>query len=277
MENLQADVKGKVKLLDFTLGRTNEILESNNGLAITRHQEALTTIVGSLDQARLKVLEEMFKRGDTQEATDSWTAGIEGHVAEVDTKLALLSERLAKIEAEEDLHTKEKESTLKSKEREEQLAFERAQVKQKLEYELKIEECKRNQATKASEIKTSAAQRTKLPKLTIAEFDGSYTDWLRFWNIFEAEIDSCSDLAGVTKLAYLKDLLVTKVRAEIDGLPFSSEGYERAKSTLKSKYGNTSEVVNAYVQNIMALPTISGSNPVKNHHFYENLLFNVQA
>ena len=98
-----------------------------------------------------------------------------------------------------------------------------------------------------------------------------------FWNIFEAEIDSCSDLTGVTKLAYLKDLLVTKVRAEIDGLPFSSEGYERAKNILKSKYGKTSEVVNAYVQNIMALPTISGSNPVKIHQFYENLMFNVQA
>ena len=178
MKNLHADVKGKVKLLDFTLGRTNEILESNSALAITRHREALTTIVGSLDQAKLKVLEEMFKRGDTQEAIDSWTAGIEGHVAEVDTKLARLSEHLANIKADEDLHTKEKESTLKAKEREEQLAFERAQLKQKLEYELKIEEGKKNQATKASEIKTSEVQRTKLPKQTIAKFNGSYTDWL---------------------------------------------------------------------------------------------------
>lgn len=219
------------------MGKTNEVLESNSALAISRHREALTTIVRSIDQVRLKVLEEMFKRGDTQEAIDSWTAEIEGHVTEVDTKLALLSERLAKIKAEEDLQTKEKESTLKAKEREEQLEFERAQLKQKLDYELKIEECKKNQATKASEVKTSEAQRTKLPKLTIAKFNGSYMDWLRFWNIFEAEIDSCSDLAGVTKLAYLKDLLVTKVRAEIDGLPFSSEGYERAKTSSKASMG----------------------------------------
>ena len=257
MENLQADVKGKVKLLDCTLGKTNKILKSNSVLAITRHREVLTTIVASLDQVRLEVLDE---------AIDSWTAGIEGHVAEVNTKLPLLSECLSKIKAEEDLHTKEKESTLRAKEHEEHLAFERAELKhkQKLQYELTIEECKKNQTTKASEIKTSEAQRTKLPKLTIAKFNGSYTDWLCFWNIFEAEIDSCSDLAGVTKLAHLKDLLVTKVRAKIDGLPFSSEGYEHAKNILKSKYGKTSEVVNAYVQNIMVLLTISGSNPVKN-------------
>ena len=84
-------------------------------------------------------------------------------------------------------------------------------------------------------------------------------------------------MAGVTKFAYLKDLLEPKIRASIDGLPFSSEGYERAKSILKNKYGRTSEIVNAYVQNIMALPSVSGSNPVKIHQFYDKLLFNVQA
>ena len=93
--------------------------------------------------------------------------------------------------------------------------------------------------------------------MTVAKFNGSYTDWLRFWSIFEVEIDSCSDLAGVTKLAYLKDLLLTKVRAEVNGLPFSSEGYECPKNILKSKYGKTL-VVNAYVQNIMMLLTRSG-------------------
>ena len=36
------------------------------------------------------------------------------------------------------------------------------------------------------------------------------------------------------------------------------------------------EAVNTYVQNIMALPVISGSQPVKVHEFYEKLLFSVQ-
>ena len=72
-------------------------------------------------------------------------------------------------------------------------------------------------------------------------------NWLRFWNIYEAEIDKCSDMAVVTKFAYLKDLLEPKVRERIDGLPFSSEGYERAKNILRTKYGKTSEIANAYV------------------------------
>ena len=174
----------------------------------------------------------------------------------------------------------ETEKELKAKEREDQLKFERAQLEKKLEYERKIEESKKNYVTKTSEAKASPASegaRTKLPKLTITKFNGSHTDWLRFWNIYEAEIDKCSDMAAVTKFAYLKDLLEPKVRAGIDGLPFSSEGYERAKNILKTKYGKTSEIVNAYVQNIMGLPVITGANPAKIHQFYEALSFNVQA
>lgn len=45
----------------------------------------------------------------------------------------------------------------------------------------------------------------------------------------------------------------------------------------RNKHGKTSEILNAYVQNIMGLPVISGANPAKIHQFYELLLFNVQA
>ena len=49
----------------------------------------------------------------------------------------------------------------------------------------------------------------------------------------------------MTKFAYLKELVDAKVRAEIDGLPFTTEAYERAKNILISEYGKTREIVNA--------------------------------
>ena len=73
----------------------------------------------------------------------------------------------------------------------------------------------------------------------------------------------------VTKFAYLKELVDPKVRTGIDGPPFSSEGYERARNILKSRYGKTSEIVNAYVNGLLSLPTIHGSQPAKVHSFYE--------
>ena len=60
-------------------------------------------------------------------------------------------------------------------------------------------------------------------------------------------------------------------------MPLSSEGFERAKNILKTKYGKESEIVNAYVTNIMSLETVHGANPNKISIFYEKLSANVQA
>ena len=280
MEKLKEDLKGKRNLLLFTLGKSESVLASGNVQTIKRHREALSSIADQIDALKLQVVEEMFKTSDSEETIGVWSDEIEKEIGEVDTRVTYINERLANLKLQEDTKTQESESELKAKEREEQLRFERAQLEQKLEYERKIEETKKNYATKSSETKASPASegvRTKLPKLTITKFNGSHTDWLRFWNIYEAEIDKCSDMAAVTKFAYLKDLLEPKVRAGIDGLPFSSEGYERAKNILRNKYGKMSEIVNGYVQNIMGLPVISGANPAKIHQFYEALSFNVQA
>ena len=56
---------------------------------------------------------------------------------------------------------------------------------------------------------------------------------------------------SVTKFAYLQELLQPKARVEINGLPLNTEGYEKAKIIIKEEYGKTSEVVNAYVNNIL--------------------------
>lgn len=46
-------------------------------------------------------------------------------------------------------------------------------------------------------------QKTKLPKLQIPRFQGTVTDWVRFWEQFEEEIDKCEHHAVITKFWYL--------------------------------------------------------------------------
>jgi len=87
-------------------------------------------------------------------------------------------------------------------------------LEMKLEYEKKPEEFKKGKQG------NSNGSLAKLPKLS--KFDGTSAQWLSLWNKFCAEIDS-TDLLPVTKFAYLKELLLPKVRVDIDGLPFSSE------------------------------------------------------
>ena len=63
----------------------------------------------------------------------------------------------------------------------------------------------------------------------------------------------------MTKFSYFRELLAPKVRAPIEALSFSSEGYIRGKD----KYGKDSDVVKAYNIEILELPVISGVNVKK--------------
>ena len=72
--------------------------------------------------------------------------------------------------------------------------------------------------------------------------------------------------------------MISKVRATIDRLPFNSEGYEKAKNILKTKYRRPSKVANANIQSIMSLPIIpTSTNPVKITEFYEKLVSSIQT
>lgn len=71
-----------------------------------------------------------------------------------------------------------------------------------------------------------------------------------FWSHFENETDR-SEISEVSKFNYLKEMLKLKVRTLIDGLLFTTERYETAKSIVKSKYSNGSEVTNAHVQKLI--------------------------
>ena len=110
----------------------------------------------------------------------------------------------------------------------------------------------------------------------ITKLQGTHLNWQRFCGQIKEEIDK-SDIGQVAKISYLKKLLVLRVRAVIDGLPFNTEGYTRAKSILMTKYAKPREVANAHIQCIMALPVITGTKPTRINEFYEKLVTNVKT
>ena len=79
------------------------------------------------------------------------------------------------------------------------------------------------------------------------------------------------------KFLYLKEFLELKPRSVIDGLLFTSEGCNRAKSILTGKNGKRSEIANAQIQSVMALPTKGNNNPYKIHDFYERLIAHINT
>ena len=271
MEALTSELDVQLKLLKFTQGKTKAIVEKANREGKERHRDALRAIVKRVESVKTKIEQAKLESGVQVDELTEWSAAVEAQQETAEEEITHLSDRLVQMNYKTRMQAKESEEELAERDRQKQLEFERTQLEMRLTYQKKIGETKQAKTTEPT-----STQAAKLPKLVITKFRGDLTDWPRFWSQFETEIDK-AEIAGVTKYSYLKELVEPKIRTEIDGLPFSSEGYERAKNILTRNYGQTSEDVNAYVENIMSLPTIGGTQPARIHDFYEKLLFNVQS
>ena len=274
MEALTSELDVQLKLLMFTQGKTKGIVEKANTEGIERHRDALRAIVKRIESVKTQIEQAKLESGVQVDELLKWSAGVEAQQATVDEEITYLSQALVEIKYKASLEAKKCKEELIERDRDKQLQFERAHLEQKLEFE-KIEEARKSNMGQVA-ASPALVKSAKLPKLVITKIRGELTEWPRFWKQFEAEIDR-SEVAAVTKFSYLKELVDPKVKTAIVGLPFTTEGYQRAKDILTAKYGQMSEILNAYVQNLMALPMITGSHSRKIHEFFEKLFFNVQS
>ena len=208
------------------------------------------------------------------EEIEKWKSKHEAQVQEYDAPIEKLQNRIMGLKQRESQERKVEVDQL-----EEEHLRRRYNEERKLEI-MKFDEV-RQALEKNAEMGSERNARenpvkVKLPKLIICKFKGTNLDWLRFWSQSEMETDR-ADITTVRKVSYLKELAIPKLRALVDGLPFNTEGYERAKAILKTKFGKLSEVTNAHIQSIMSLPIITQNNVIKIHDFYEKLVTYSQA
>ena len=215
MEELTKEAEAKLQMLLYTNGKTRGIVEKGNLGAVARHRDNLQALVKEVDALKLKVEQTMFKAGKSAEDVGSWSSSIEEPIAEADEEVSRLEKWLVETNGEIEHRKHKDEEERKARAREEELKFEREQMEMKLEFERQLEETKAKQQP-VEKANQSEQRTTKLPKLQITKFNGTYEAWLPFWNKFQAEIDK-ANLASVTKFAYPKELVDLRVWAEIDG------------------------------------------------------------
>lgn len=267
---ISGKLKTELQLLQLTRSKTKNVVAKGNLDKILRHKEALGNIVRSVEDLKLQEEKSKLEEGESIENVEKWGAKIEETVDEIDMEITYLGRCLQEAATKAESDKREKEKILLDQQREEELKFEKVKLDQSASVQLTANIAA---STKSSQAKSN---NVKMPKLEITKYDGTPEKWLSFWNKFEAEIDS-ADLPAVTKFSYLKELLEAQVCEEIDGLPFTTEGYTRAKNMLKTNHGNVSEIVRAYTKNIQDLPTITGTQPSKIHDFCKTLSYNVQS
>ena len=231
MDELIAQLQGKLKVFALTFAKTDTIIAKDDAEISKRQRNSLTTMVNPVTAAKEGIEEQKFLK------VAQWGVPIEQVVTEADASVQKLTAQIKEINSAA-------EAAEKAKKRKAQLEFEQAQyvlqqthenheracqieqeerlLQQKLRYQQMLDEAHPEQPKDVTSIAA------KLPKLSITKFNGSFSDWLRFWNQFQAVVDSQS-INKVTKFAYLKELLEPNVRTSIDGLPFTEDGYGNPK------------------------------------------------
>ena len=268
LDEMEATVENldiKVTQLGMAMAKTNIVLEARKPEAIERQLAALKSITKEIDRIRVEVEAKKLAAKEEIAEIETWNTHLDQKLEEADNEI---------MKVRKWLDDREKEAEVLA--REEKLKFEEKLHRAKLEWQTEL------QASQTSQHPVHHTQipggdiQAKLPKLVITKFDGTFMDWPRFWGQFTETIDK-TGVASITKFSYLRELLDVKVRRTIEALPFTSEGYNRAKSILQEKYGKESEIIKAYTKEILELPLVSNANPRKISEFSEKLTYCVQA
>ncbi len=101
-----------------------------------------------------------------------------------------------------------------------------------------------------------------LPKLFLPKFGGDPKKWQEFWDSFGV-VDKNSSIAPVNKLRHLKGLLEGEAAAAISGISTTDANYENAVTILKDRFAQKQIIVNAHIEALMNLRSITNEKDVK--------------
>ena len=108
----------------------------------------------------------------------------------------------------------------------------------------------------------SARGKLRLPKLNLPTFSGSYTEWMSFFDLFNAAVNSNTQLSDPEKLNYLRACLKGDAAKLICSVSITDATYAIAVGLLTDRYANKRSIVQAHLsiwsQSSMKVESASG-------------------
>ena len=122
------------------------------------------------------------------------------------------------------------------------------------------------------------ANKIKLPKLSIAPFEGSYVKWLTFWDSYESAVHNNPELSDVNKFTYLQPLLQKEAKDSIAGLALTSANYQAAIEILKKRFGDSAQITAKHMEELMGIDAVtSNHNLPALRHLYDTIEVHVRG
>ncbi|UYV69064.1 hypothetical protein LAZ67_6002223, partial [Cordylochernes scorpioides] len=118
----------------------------------------------------------------------------------------------------------------------------------------------------------------KLPKLMISKFYGNFSEWLTFWNSFDAAIHQNNSLNPIDKFNYLKSHLGGTALNTVEGFALSVDNYEKAIKLLKDRFGREDILISRHMNNLLSMRPLKTSSDVRTfRELFDNLSVQIRS
>ena len=97
----------------------------------------------------------------------------------------------------------------------------------------------------------------KLPRICIPTFTGTYTQWLKFHDLFDSIVIKNTTLNDAQRLYYLKSCLSDEALIIVKNQSATVDNYESILTALNDRYDNNKSLINEYLKLFYELPKIT--------------------
>ena len=125
---------------------------------------------------------------------------------------------------------------------------------------------------------TTAADRVKLPKISLPHFRGDLLRWTAFWDSFESAVHSNDRLSEIDKFNYLRSLLEGTAYDAVAGLALTAANYEQAVEILKKRFGNKQLIVSKHMETLLSFVAVTADNHLRDlRRLYDQAEANIRS
>lgn len=117
----------------------------------------------------------------------------------------------------------------------------------------------------------------KLPEINIKPFKGDISEWLPFYQIFDALIIQNGSLSKIQKFLYLKSFLRDEPLKLIENLIVIHDNFETALEILRKRYENKLSVINTHLVSLLEVPPVTKSTAPALRDFVTNCKRNLDS
>ncbi|XP_063377639.1 uncharacterized protein LOC134664835 [Cydia fagiglandana] len=105
------------------------------------------------------------------------------------------------------------------------------------------------------------SSKIKLPNIQIPSFNGKYTEYRPFIEMFTALVHNNEGFDNIQKFFYLRSFLKAEAFDLIKNLPVIGQSYSEALKILADRYDNKYKIINEHINALFELPMLTKSSP----------------